>query len=79
MARMALAGPGGETLTTSGPPGAAVTGAAERVYVVQPGDTLWSIVVATGRGGDPRPEVDTLALELHGQPLLPGQRLELPN
>lgn len=47
-------------------------------YVVQPGDTLWSIVLATGRYGDPRPEVDRLSDQLHGTALQPGQRLQLP-
>ena len=70
VARMALAGPGGGALTSS--PSAGAT------YVVQPGDTLWSIVVAHSRGGDPRPEVAQLALELNGQPLQPGQRLQIP-
>lgn len=78
VARMALAGSGGGALTSSGSSGATVSPAASNVYVVQPGDTLWSIAIAHDRGGDPRPEVDRLALELHGQSLLPGQRIELP-
>ena len=77
--RLALAGPGGGALTTAGSSGAAtaspVPGA---VYVVQPGDSLWSIVRAAGLGGDPRPMVDRLALQLNGRPLLPGQRILIP-
>jgi hypothetical protein len=77
--RMALAGSGGGALTASGSSGAAAASpTANHVYVVQPGDTLWSIVLATMHHGDPRPEVDNLALQLHGQPLLPGQRIRLP-
>jgi hypothetical protein len=87
--RLALAGPGGGALTTSGPSGAAAAGAGAaaagaaapapgHVYVVQPGDSIWSIVQATGHRGDPRPLVDRLALQLNGQPLHPGQRLLIP-
>ena len=77
--RFALAGLGGGALTTSGSSGAApATAGAAHAYVVQPGDTLWSIVRASGRRGDPRPEVDRLALQLQGRPLQVGQRLRLP-
>ncbi len=75
--RLALAGSGGGALTASGSSGAS-SSSAGHVYVVQPGDSLWSIVEATSRGGDPRPEVDRLAAQLDGRPLLPGQRLVLP-
>lgn len=67
---MALTGPGGGALTSSRPAGA--------TYVVQPGDTLWSIVVAHSKAGDPRPEVARLALQLGGRPLQPGELLRLP-
>jgi hypothetical protein len=79
--RFALAGLGGGALTTAGPSGAASTppaAVAAHVYVVQPGDTLWSIVRRSGRRGDPRPEVDRLALQLQGRSLQVGQRLRLP-
>lgn len=77
--RLALAGSGGGALTTSGSAGAAVAGpVAGQIYVVQPGDSLWSIVQRIGHHGDPRPVVDKLALELNGAPLLPGQRLRIP-
>jgi hypothetical protein len=79
VSRLALAGPGGGALTTAGSSGArpALT-AGVHTYVVQPGDTLWSIVRASLHTGDPRPEVDRLALQLDGRALLPGQRLVLP-
>jgi hypothetical protein len=84
--RLAQAGPGGGALTTAGSSGAAAPGTVSsapvssslHVYVVQPGDTLWSIVTAGGHRGDPRPEVDRLALQLNGRPLQVGQRLLLP-
>lgn len=47
-------------------------------YTVQPGDTLWSIASRLEPGADPRPLVDRLQAELHGRPLLPGERLVLP-
>ena len=70
-----LGSSGGGPLTTTGTP--AVSGASAgvaaaatafsaqpavaRVWVVRPGDTLWSIVEASGVKGDPRPVVDRLA------------------
>jgi LysM repeat protein len=48
------------------------------VYVVQPGDTLWSIARAAQVGEDLRPVVDRLAAEVGHRPLQPGQRLVLP-
>jgi Tfp pilus assembly protein FimV len=47
------------------------------VYVVQPGDTIWSIARALDPTGDPRAMVDRIA-ELNGSSALqPGQRLRL--
>ena len=47
------------------------------VYVVQPGDTLWSIARELAPAGDVRAEVDRLA-DLNGTAALqPGQRLRL--
>ena len=51
-------------------------GSTEQVYVVQPGDTLWSIASAAQPEGDPRPLVDRLSAQLDG-PLTPGDRLTL--
>ena len=52
-----------------------------RVYVVRPGDTLWSIAVRIGaKGSDPRPLVDRLTAMNHVRDagIVPGQRLVLP-
>jgi len=66
----------------SGPlaaPGAGPTRAvAARMWVVQPGETVWGIAHALQPTGDVRPLVDTLASQLHGRPLQIGQRLLLP-
>ncbi|HEX2851331.1 MAG TPA: LysM peptidoglycan-binding domain-containing protein [Acidimicrobiales bacterium] len=51
---------------------------AETSYVVQPGDTLWTIARRLQPDGDVRPVVDRLAAQLHGHPLDAGQRLVLP-
>jgi LysM repeat protein len=77
--RLALVGSGGGALTTAGSTGAALPGLLSgQTYVVQPGDSLWSIVQRSGYHGDPRPVVDALALQLNNSPLLPGQRLRIP-
>jgi hypothetical protein len=60
------------------PTGAAATaGGVAGVYVVQPGDTLWSIAERVVPGEDPRPIVDRLAEQAGGSALRPGQRLSL--
>jgi len=68
--------------TGSGPlaaPGAGPTRAiAARVWIVQPGDTLWGIARHLQATGDIRPLVDELSHEVHGQPLQVGQQLTLP-
>jgi Tfp pilus assembly protein FimV len=48
-------------------------------YVVQPGDTLWSIARRVAPGRDPRPVVDALveSNDLRGG-LQPGQELAVP-
>ena len=54
-----------------GPPATVGTPAAgppvAHVHIVQPGETLWSIVRDSGRTGDPRPVVDRLEARLGGQ------------
>jgi LysM repeat protein len=52
----------------------------ERVYVVQPADTLWAIASAS-YAGDPREAVWRLRQRngLRGTVLQPGQRLVLPS
>lgn len=47
-------------------------------YVVQPGDTVWSIVSSLEPGQDPRPLVDELEARLPGGVLRPGSVLHLP-
>ena len=66
---------GGGPLTAPGEPMRAV---AAHVYVVQPGDTLWSIAEQVEPGRDPRPLVQTLSAQLGGAGLEPGQSLQLP-
>jgi hypothetical protein len=51
---------------------------AARVWVVRPGDTLWSIALACGDNGDIRPLVDQLSAEVHGEPLQVGERISVP-
>ena len=52
-------------------------GTQDGVYVVQPGDTLWSIARTLQPEGDVRPLVDGLATQLRGRPLTAGDRLML--
>ena len=51
----------------------------ERVYVVKPHDTLWSIAVKA-YGGDPREGIWKLeqANHLAGATIVPGERLRVP-
>ena len=74
-ARAALGVFGGGPLTTSGAP--AGRGAAA-VYVVQPGDTFWTIANRVHPEGDVRAFVDRLAATHGSKPLQPGERLALP-
>jgi hypothetical protein len=80
---LVLCGPlgrsGDGSLTITGPSGnLPVQTAAAHIHIVQPGETLWSIVEASGVTGDPRPVVDRLESELHHRPLQAGQRLVMP-
>jgi hypothetical protein len=71
-------GTGGRTLA---PPGSALAGGtlqANHQYVVQPGDTLWSIAVRLDPNGDPRPLVSELAARIGSDVVIPGERLLLP-
>jgi hypothetical protein len=46
-------------------------------YVVQPGDSLWSIAQTLAPGADPRPLVDELARARGNAPLRPGEVIRL--
>jgi Tfp pilus assembly protein FimV len=46
-------------------------------YIVQPGDTLWSIAAAIAPDSDPRPVVNALRAANGGPDLQVGQRLTL--
>jgi LysM repeat protein len=77
--RAVVVGLGGGPLTTTGSAGGVSASAAgARVYVTQPGDSLWSIVRASGVRGDPRPVVDRLERKLGDRPLQIGQRVVVP-
>ena len=71
-------GTGGRTLA---PPGSALAGQtvqAHQQYVVQPGDTLWSIAMRLDPSSDPRPLVAEMAAQVGGDTVVPGERLRLP-
>jgi nucleoid-associated protein YgaU len=63
-------------LATPGP--AQATLSAHAVYIVQPGDTLWSIAERLDPAGDPRPTMTALSEQAGGDTLRPGERLILP-
>ena len=74
-----LRGSGDGPLAVTGPTGdLAMQPVVARVHIVQPGETIWSIVQSSGVRGDPRPVVDRLESELNHDPLQVGQRLVLP-
>jgi hypothetical protein len=68
---------GGGPLATTGAPGG-LQPAAGRVWIVRPGDTLWSIAEAADPGSDVRPLVDRLAATLGSTELYPGEAVALP-
>ena len=59
-----------------GAQGAALAGST--LYVVQPGDTLWSIASRFDRGGDPRPLAEAIARETGSAAVVPGEHIVLP-
>lgn len=67
------AGRGVSSLASPGSPPAGV-----KVYLVQPGDTLWGIATRLAPDADPRPLMDRLAAQVPGGVLQVGQRLVLP-
>ena len=69
---------GGGPLPVPERPDAVGLGDGTRVYVVQPGDTFWSIARRLDPRADPRPLVDRL-VAAHGTPVLHvGERLPVP-
>jgi nucleoid-associated protein YgaU len=73
---LATAWLGGGSLAVPEPrPAAAAAGS---VYVVQPGDTLWTLARRAQPTGDLRPLVGRLAAARDGRPLQAGQRIVLP-
>jgi hypothetical protein len=74
-ARMLLGALGGGALASPEPAAPALIG--QSSYVVQPGDTLWSVARSLQPRADPRPLVDRLAAHRHGAPLRVGERLAL--
>ena len=50
----------------------------ERVHIVQPGDTLWTIARSLQPTGDVRRLVDALAAQRSGAALQVGERISLP-
>ena len=47
-------------------------------YIVEPGDSLWSIAEELAPGEDPRPVVDALAEARGDAPLIPGETIVWP-
>jgi hypothetical protein len=72
-----VAGPARDAGAPSVPAPAGATPSRAEVYVVQPGDTLWSIARRLQPEGDLRPLVDRLADRNGGASLQVGQRLWL--
>jgi LysM domain len=72
----ALGRTGGGPLTATGAlPGGNLAGSV--VYVVRPGDTIWSIARSIEPNRDVRPLVDRISSRLGGAPLYPGQRISI--
>ena len=74
-ARAALGALGGGPLAASETP--AARGGAAAVFMVQPGDTYWTIARRLQPTGDVRALVDKLSSEHGGGPLQPGEQLVL--
>jgi hypothetical protein len=71
-------GAGGRPPATPGSTQARHQVAPHVLYVVQPGDTLWTIAERLAPGGDPRPVEARLAAQVGGDTIVPGERVVLP-
>lgn len=74
-------GGAGPARSVAGPapaPRAEVVPVAATFYVVQPGDTLWTVARSLRPTGEVRPLVDQLVRRTEGRPLRVGQRIPLP-
>ncbi|HEX3461151.1 MAG TPA: LysM peptidoglycan-binding domain-containing protein [Acidimicrobiales bacterium] len=70
-----LGGAGGP----SHPSGSALAGTTHPIeYIVQPGDTLWSIATAVDPSADPRPLVAKLASQTGSDTVEPGEHITVP-
>ena len=76
-ARATVAGFGGGPLTASEPAALELQPVRRTTYIVQPGDTLWTIARRLQPTGDIRPLVDHLASARDGAPLRAGERVVL--
>jgi hypothetical protein len=69
---------GGRPITATPPALSAGSPGHGVVYVVQPGDTLWSIASRLEGSGNPRPLVEELSAQLGSGTVFPGERIVLP-
>lgn len=81
LAQLIQAGIGGGPLSSAdaaagSPP---MIAAGTRDYVVQPGDTLWTIAGRVDPNGDERPLVDALQRELGTTDIYPGEHIAIPS
>lgn len=70
---------GGEPVTAAPKPLVGSRPGHPVTYVVQPGDTLWSIATRLSPDGDPRPLVAQMEAGLGSATIEPGQRIVLPD
>ena len=74
---LAVGGPAPVPAPVEAPAAVPVATEVGDVWVVQPGDSLWSIAAAVAPGADLRPVVDELAVRTGGGNLQPGQRIAM--
>lgn len=71
-------GAGSHPLAALGSVSAGATLSPHSLYVVQPGDTLWSIAERLDPTADPRPVVAELEAQIGSDVVQPGEHLRLP-